>query len=156
MSLKRKVYSIISCLAVLIWMGVIFYMSAQTADDSSEMSNALLLWIQNALGAELSSFLIRKAAHATEFALLAMLLYNFIKSVYRNRFAVLISLPLTVLYAVTDEIHQLFVPGRACRFTDVLIDSAGAVLGTLAAVIIYKLIKIIAERRNKNGSTQSI
>ena len=43
---------------------------------------------------------------------------------------------IAALYAATDELHQYFVPGRACMFTDVCIDSFGALLGILFATVI--------------------
>jgi len=42
------------------------------------------------------------------------------------------------LYACSDEIHQLFVPGRSGKFTDVLIDSAGALLAVLLCFLVKK------------------
>jgi VanZ family protein len=45
---------------------------------------------------------------------------------------------LAFLYAMTDEFHQLFVAGRAGRFIDVCIDTAGAVIGVLILAIIIK------------------
>jgi len=42
---------------------------------------------------------------------------------------ILFSLGICVLYAVSDEVHQLFVPGRGRQVRDVLIDSAGAIVG---------------------------
>ena len=47
-----------------------------------------------------------------------------------------------VLYAVTDEVHQHFVPGRGCQVQDVLIDSAGAAAG----ILLYQLIRQIAAK----------
>ena len=46
------------------------------------------------------------------------------------------ALGIAALYAATDEIHQYFVPGWACMFTDVCIDSVGALLGVLFATVI--------------------
>ena len=51
------------------------------------------------------------------------------------------ALGFTVLYAISDEIHQLFIDGRTARFTDVLIDAAGALGGILLVLLIYTLIK---------------
>ena len=48
-------------------------------------------------------------------------------------------------YAATDEIHQLFVPERACAFADVCIDSCGAALGALIVGM------VVARRKNKES-----
>lgn len=54
------------------------------------------------------------------------------------------------LYACSDEIHQFFVPGRACMFTDVLIDTSGAAVGIFfSAVCMSITAKLIKKRKNK-------
>ncbi|HJA34824.1 MAG TPA: VanZ family protein [Candidatus Mediterraneibacter merdigallinarum] len=45
------------------------------------------------------------------------------------------------LYAATDEVHQLFVPGRSGQISDVILDSAGALAGVLVLAAVRKLIK---------------
>ncbi|MFQ8632799.1 MAG: VanZ family protein, partial [Intestinibacter bartlettii] len=49
----------------------------------------------------------------------------------------------SVLYAISDEIHQYFVPGRACQFRDVMIDSCGALFGIAVIVILKKMVNKI-------------
>ncbi|WP_165044636.1 VanZ family protein [Adlercreutzia sp. ZJ138] len=58
----------------------------------------------------------------------------------------LLSWAASTLYAATDEFHQMFVPGRACMATDVLIDSTGAVVGVALALGIACLLKQRAKR----------
>ena len=72
-------------------------------------------------------YVLRKCAHATEYAILALLLLRATGS-----FAWAWSL--AVVYAASDEIHQTFVPGRHGSPVDVAIDAAGAALGLAAAV----------------------
>ncbi|MFR1872919.1 MAG: VanZ family protein [Coprococcus sp.] len=52
------------------------------------------------------------------------------------------------LYAVTDEIHQLFVPGRSGQITDVILDSCGGLIGAVLSATILYLIR----KRKKDGS----
>ncbi len=59
------------------------------------------------------------------------------------------------LYAVTDEIHQLFIQGRSCEFRDVCIDSLGVLTGIIVALTISKIYvniknKLSKERTSKN------
>ena len=68
---------------------------------------------------------LRKLAHAAEFALLAALL---LRALRRPLPAFVVA----VLYAASDELHQHFVRGRAARPLDVAIDAAGALLGLAA------------------------
>ncbi|WML58895.1 VanZ family protein [Neobacillus sp. PS2-9] len=74
---------------------------------------------------EVLNFLIRKATHLTAFGILALLLF---KSLETTRFPYILAWILTTLYAMSDEYHQSFMPGRTAAFKDVLIDSFGALV----------------------------
>ena len=98
--------------------------------------------------------IIRKLAHFsiyTVVGLLMMSLMNTYKLKQSKR--IWISLIVGVLYASSDEIHQYFVPGRACQFRDVMIDSCGALFGIAVIIILKKIvnkIKIIYNNKNTN------
>ncbi|GAB6988097.1 hypothetical protein JCM16418A_01470 [Paenibacillus pini] len=81
--------------------------------------------------AGLIEFLIRKLAHVVEYAILGGLLFQLLRK--GLRFSVSISFFLAllfcVLYASSDEIHQLFTAGRNPKMADVYLDTAGACLG---------------------------
>lgn len=142
-------------IAVLACMIVIFLFSNQKATDSTQLSDGLLFDIINFLNINVSdndiSFLsvfIRKTAHFSVYAVLGISTYmlvvtNFLKPGKRAFFTVL---AVCVLYAVTDEMHQLFVAGRSGEIRDVFIDSLGAMFGISLAYAIRRL-----SRRNKNG-----
>lgn len=81
--------------------------------------------------------LVRKYAHFTSYLILGILVMNaFRKSEVMGFNAFLFSLIFCGLYAVSDEVHQLFVPGRGAQVTDVMIDSAGSFVG----IGMYKVI----------------
>lgn len=136
------------CYAILciFWMLVIFWFSAQVADDSQEMSDFFVRLLdalfsldimKNEIIQDMTSFLVRKAAHMSEYAILAILLGLTIRE-YKKEPWLLLALTATAAYAATDEFHQLFVPGRSGQFKDVLIDTAGGALGLgLLALILY-------------------
>mgnify|MGYP000019597788 FL=1 len=136
------------CYAILciIWMLVIFWFSAQVADDSQEMSDFFVHLLdavfsldimRNEIIRDMTSFLVRKAAHMSEYAILAILLGLTIRE-YKKEPWLLLALTATAAYAATDEFHQLFVPGRSGQLKDVLIDTAGGALGLgLLALILY-------------------
>lgn len=90
---------------------------------------------------------VRKAAHMSEYAVLALLIFQALTAFDRKKNRGCMALGITAAYAATDEFHQLFVPGRAGRVTDVLIDSAGAFLALLAIHIILYYHK--SEIRNR-------
>ena len=92
-------------------MALIFALSAMPADNADHG----FLYI-----------LSRKAAHFTEYALLLALWWRAFASKVSERRALALALGITILYAISDELHQTFVNGRAGRPLDVGIDTAGA------------------------------
>ena len=91
-------------------------------------------------------FLVRKTAHFTEYAILGSLFFLNLKSWQKSKSStsmnILLSLIFSSLYACTDELHQIFVPGRSAQFRDILIDTLGASFG---ATITYLTIKLFAK-----------
>jgi len=141
----------IAWLPALFVAAAIFYFSAQPADVSTEMSDgvtAILLQMAEAAGLlELSPELVsrlceqlatpvRKCAHMLEYLLLHVTVlyglhhWDLDRKMNRHQWLKW-AYVITVIYAMTDEMHQLFVPGRAGRVTDVLIDSVGVTIVTL-------------------------
>ena len=130
----------------MLWCVVIFMFSANNADESNKQSNAVFNTViefvnpvydsldttAQAEYKDTATFIIRKLAHFSEYALLGILAK---KLGYRGLFAAVFS----CIYASSDEIHQLFVPGRAGQVRDVLIDTSGAVAGILLAILIRKI-----------------
>lgn len=130
----------------------IFYMSSRVAQDSAAMSSGLIEKLMRIFGYEFSSFVVRKTAHMLEFAGLAALFFNAVYATWGAKFTPIIAFSLTVLYAVSDEIHQIFVEGRACQLRDIFIDGTGALIGVLVSFIILKAI----ERGRKNGNIKGV
>lgn len=137
---------------VIGWMVLIFSFSSQTALDSTDLSSTMLGKILAFFGItvpdeklSLWDYIFRKAAHFGIYAILGLLLCVLMRSGYemRGRVTVLVPFTVSVLYAFTDEFHQLFVSGRSGQLTDVAIDSAGALAGVVAAILLY----LLAERR---------
>lgn len=156
MTKKKKAYIILSWVFVAAVMIFIFLMSSANGETSSDISNSLLMRIIELTGLDISSHFIRKAAHFSEFAALSFLLSNAVFATFNTKKATLIAFPLACLYAVTDELHQLFSDGRACSVKDMLIDSSGALLGAIIfSLIILIYIKNI-ERKNDNGNIKTL
>lgn len=131
----------------LTWMGIIFYFSSQVGLKSSENNHLFIISLQSigiditkVLGVDFANFIVRKLAHVSEYTILFFLVYfGFLKS--KVKLAVIYSSIISILYAVLDEIHQLYVPGREGKIRDVLIDSIGVLIGI---VIIFCFRKIIS------------
>lgn len=127
---------------VIIWAGLIFYMSTKTF--GSAFTNSLLRDILAIFHVEVSrhtffhlAFGFRKLGHLTEYSILAMFLYHALGDDHRaswNSRKALACILLAGLYSLTDEFHQRFVPGRGPSIVDSGIDTIGATLGM---VIVY-------------------
>ena len=152
---KTKAIIILSVLTVL-WMAVIFLFSSQPAEQSAQLSGVISTAISNLsksiYGNNPPSFVdfiinngehfVRKTGHIAEYFLLGALVMMLVKrldfmrfwnSLPASRTYILVSLLICILYASSDEIHQIFVPGRGPLVTDVLLDSCAAFLGILLA-----------------------
>ena len=160
----KKVYydRLLSALAVLLWMAVIYIFSAQTGAISGGTSGRILkvfigVFYPNfdSLSPDLQSSImsvwhtvIRKGAHFSEYAVLAALSASAIRTYNLSKlWRAVIPVGVGFLYAASDEIHQLFVADRAGSFKDVCIDTAGALFGTLSFYGICLLIKKIKKRK---------
>lgn len=142
----------------ILWMVVIFSFSAKPAVQSTEMSTSVGKMICRIFVHDFSSWSdekqeelaakidhpVRKCAHASEYALLgALVLLTACTYVKMSPKTVAAAVIISVLYAASDEFHQRFVPGRSCQFTDVLIDSAGVMVGVGFIIVCYKIKQII-------------
>ena len=98
------------------WMALIFALSAQSQLPSPEQR-----WLD---------FVIEKSAHTFEFSVLAVLLARALGGTGLSRRRIFfLAVGLTWLYALSDEFHQRFVPGRKADWNDVLVDWLAALLG---------------------------
>lgn len=136
---------VISTGLLILWMGVIFSFSAQPAADSSQLSGAVRETVikivekvfpslldkadKEQTDGGLLTALIRKTAHFSCYLVLGILAMFTLLSYGVEKKRCLFALAFCILYAVSDELHQIFVPGRAGRVTDVLIDTAGSTAG---------------------------
>ncbi len=93
---------------------------------------------------------VRSAAHFAEFIPLGMLLFFLMLCLFVSEdfkkilgFAIAVALALSVLSALGDEIHQIFVKGRAFEFKDIVTDSLGALLGIIIGSVGFALTKLV-------------
>lgn len=146
------------------WMTVIFSFSAQPDTESSAISGHVSYRIVEVWNqtfqldhttaemeqiAETIEYPVRKCAHMSEYAILALLFLQLLDAFGMKKKRAVIALVLTAVYASTDEFHQLFVPGRAGKVTDVLIDSTGALIALLAIEGILYYHKTKSKKRKR-------
>lgn len=147
---KNKKLSILFWALSVICMGVIFYFSSRTSTESSMQSDSILLWITKIFGENaVTDFIVRKTAHCLEYTGLCLLL-NFAWMFTKGKYQRLLSILCTSLYAVTDEVHQLFVEGRSCELRDWGIDTFGAVLGAIGFTILMAIISAAVKKCKKS------
>ena len=96
--------------------------------------------------------LTRKSAHLIIYFVLGFLCCNMFYS-FKIRMikSGILALVLSVVYAISDEIHQYFIPGRACAVSDMALDSAASLVGVVVfaatALLILAIIRKIKEKR---------
>ena len=144
-----NIKKIIRWLPVLLWMGIIFYLSAQPAKESSELSSVVMNWLlglaENWIAVDESFFhlVVRKGAHLSAYFILAVLTMFATETAFsRKLFQTGLVFAICVLYAMSDELHQLFVPGRSGQMSDVGIDAVGAILGIGFYIIVQKGLRV--------------
>lgn len=137
--MKTKFTTALSFALLILWMGLIFCFSHQNSELSSGQSGRLVTLLIKIFGDRLNyhitEAIIRKTAHFFIYFVLGVLAYNSIGRL--NGISFWLVLLFCALYAASDEIHQAFVPGRAGRFSDIILDSCGSLLG----MAIYKTLK---------------
>ena len=158
MKLRRIIFFIL----VIINCITIFYYSNQVADTSSGSSGRVVNFLDEkfhitkgmdkneaeTFKSEVLQPIVRKTAHFTLYTLLGLFIMNFVLTYNGTTYQKgLLSFILGVIYAISDEIHQIFIEGRSCEFRDVCIDSLGILTGILLTVFVMLLIRKIKRQK---------
>ena len=142
---------IIKLTLVILWMTLIFCFSNQKADDSSKLSDGLIVKVANIfvdknlstkdkeIILERYTTVVRKTAHFTIYLILGILVISLLLE-YNIKHIILVSLITCLIYSISDEVHQLFIEGRSGEVRDVLIDTTGSLVGIGAYYFINKKI----------------
>ncbi len=141
-------------IATIAIMVTVFSFSSQVAEESQETSEGFTVsvlkcfdWF-NELTEEKQTefvvgvqFVVRKGAHFSAYAALGLCLFSAMNLTFKFKKLWLWSFLVCAIYAISDEFHQYFVPGRSMELRDVLIDSSGAMLGILIVLFVVKIYK---------------
>lgn len=135
----KDLRKVISWLLFILWIALIFCLSDQPATGSNKLSEGITQLIIEKVekivpdvSFDLRDFnhIIRKNAHFFAYLILGILALNMLRNIgikgYRG---IPLALMICALYAISDEFHQIFVPGRSGNVKDVIIDSSGAFVG---------------------------
>lgn len=140
---------------LVLWLIVIFLASNESGIVSSKKSDSVSLFIiniiENIKGEKFTNndvinfidnsvFYIRKSAHFIEYLILGILVINVLADYNLDKKIIIYSFIFCLIYAITDEIHQLFIEGRSAKVMDVFIDSSGSITGILLYyLLLFKL-----------------
>ncbi len=151
---KTTVLRIFLIALCVLWMGVIFFLSAENSDESGGRSGDISYQIvevftkndtdmTDAERQEIADKLdppLRTMAHMFCFCVLGMLYFltarTFPVSV---KIGALSSVACALIYAISDELHQHFVPGRSMQLQDILVDLTGAVMGVAFILLVMRI-----------------
>lgn len=151
---KKIMWRFVSVIMLIAWLIFIFRMSGKNGEESAGLSYGIAKWGYSNLGVEgimefdMFHTFVRKAAHFTEYGILALLVVNvegafnlFSKSNILRRFMKysVVSAGFSLIYACSDEFHQSFIDGRGPAVMDVCIDFSGAVTFVFVFLIIAKI-----------------
>jgi VanZ family protein len=148
----------LSWAAVILWMALIFKLSSQPAVQSSKLSTGITKINIKAIEKvnpntkfNIVKFdhMVRKNAHFFVYLFLGVFVINVLRrSGIRGYRCVVYALLICILYATSDELHQIFVPGRGAQVKDVIIDSAGASVGILVNIVISRKKRRVVKREH--------
>lgn len=160
----------IVCLVLTVaWLGVIFWNSTDSGEESSEKSGAvyeIVNEVAQAVGIEeeIPESTIRTSAHFLSFAVLSVLLCLDLLLFFSlcpaaplspRLLLLLLTLPVCSLLAAVDEWIQSFSPGRATELLDVGVDSLGALCGLVGFFLIWLLLHAILHRPTSKASAHT-
>ncbi len=160
--MKHKISTAVVFILTLLLLIFIFSNSLRNGENSDLQSSSVTEFINEvtqSLGIDMtvSHSFIRKAAHFCEFALLGLLMFFdlllsltsfFSKSTKQLILCTAISPSISFAVACIDETLQLFSEGRAAQLSDVLLDTCGAICGSIVAFCAYFIVhKAIAKSR---------
>ncbi len=155
-----KSLKIVLWVLVLFMACLIFSFSSQPAKKSDSVSKGITRKIVDALPKTKNkteqqkqkivnkiNHYVRKLAHFTAFFFFGLFLLCAMLLTYSNKYSVikiiLMSAIIALLYAISDEIHQMFVPERGPQVKDVLIDFSGSALSFFVVMITKKIISML-------------
>lgn len=165
MNENKKKIKYVKCIIAIICCIIIFSFSAVPATASTKQSKGLTYNVIKLLnGNKLSERdlekltkkinpVIRKIAHFSIYMILAIFTYMFIEELNtksksekeRLRKNILYTCIFCIIYAIFDEIHQIYVPGRTGKVIDVVIDTLGSCMG-IAILLLNNSLKIIRKK----------
>lgn len=151
--MKINILRIILIILLLCTFFIIFGFSSQDGETSGGISRNItnkILQLSNKykdMGqeekeqiADKTERIIRKIAHFSIYTLVGLLLMGLLSTYkIKEKWRVMLSVLLGMMYAISDEVHQSFTPGRTPKIADIYIDTLGVILGALLILLFIKI-----------------
>ncbi len=140
---KREGNLVLRWVLVAVWAGVIFYLSSRSGLDFGDRSG-LLGFIRGVLDSWQAALfgpdvdIVSPLGHFCEYTVFGFLVTRALFPSLSVKRSIAVAFAICVLYALTDEWHQSFVPGRECDIADVAVDACGTALGAAIAVFLQR------------------
>ena len=162
--MSRK--TVIFTLLAVLWCGFIFFLSSENSEQSSQRSDGIIRTVCETFNSDFKdyspqrqdeiisdlSFWVRKGAHFSAYAVLGALAFQAFCFMKKKLLRSTAAVGAACLYAVSDEIHQSFSPGRSAELRDILIDTCGAAIAVCISLLV---IRLIDRKRNTKAGTVS-
>ena len=164
---NNKIKQIIFAILTISIFVIIFNFSNQDAEESeglsSNIAKSVVDFLQkihqfDSVNKEMllikTDVVVRKLAHFSLYTVVGIMLMSFLSTIDTSKSTrVTITVIIGIIYAMSDEIHQIFTPGRTAHFTDVMIDTGVVLFGILVFVcieiLIAKIIKIVEKNEKE-------
>lgn len=161
--MKINILRIILILLLLCTFFIIFGFSSQDGETSGGLSRNItnkILQLSSKYNnleqeekdqvSDRTEKIIRKIAHFSIYTLVGLLLMGLLSTYkIKENWRIMLSVLLGMIYAISDEIHQGFTPGRSPRIADVYIDTLGVILGILLILLFIKIYERILQKYYK-------
>ena len=161
--MKINILRIILILLLLCTFFIIFGFSSQDGETSGGLSRSItnkILQLSSKYNnleqkekdqvSDRTEKIIRKIAHFSIYTLVGLLLMGLLSTYkIKENWRIMLSVLLGMIYAISDEIHQGFTPGRSPRIADVYIDTLGVILGILLILLFIKIYERILQKYYK-------
>ena len=146
----KKFIKYLPIILLILQCGLIFFFSGQNEESSTNVSQSVVGSVLevapetaqnlNKKQYEMVELVVRKSAHFVLFLMMGIFAYLSAESLELKK-KVIMALVFCLAYAVFDEIHQFFIPGRSCEIRDVIIDFCGSLIGVLGILHIKRKIR---------------
>ena len=162
--MKTNIFRGIMAILLICTLFIIFGFSSQNGTQSKGISTRVTEYIlqfsskyqeadtkEKAQIQNKTNAIIRKVAHFSIYTLLGLFMMGIMtRTKLKDKWRICITIGFGILYAILDEFHQSFSPGRTPKVTDVYIDTLGVILGILLVLLVRGIYKKIRQKDYNN------